>query len=106
MQWRITQSLRPGRNALASRIAADDAKYRGLGEADDGKRAHHAEKQLAMETAQLAEAQAQRELLLAIQQLNKPPDKADEAMKAEVRTEALQSPDRTDAAQALRASGD
>lgn len=114
VDWRIAMAdysvAQARRNALASRIAADDAKYRGLGEAETmAKRAHHAEKQLAMETAQLAEAQAQRELLLAIQQAQQAsPDKADEAMKAEVNAREVLQAARTaiDAAQAGLFSGD
>lgn len=67
-------------SALDCRIAADDARYRGLGDPElMARRAHQAEKHLAWEAAQLAEIEAQRAVTLALhQQASAAADKLDE----------------------------
>lgn len=98
LDWKVAQAdlsaALAQQVALECRIAADDARYRELGDAESlAKRAYQAEKQVAFETAQQAEATAQRALVIASQQvIEAAADKQAEAKQAEAKAlEALQA---------------
>lgn len=72
------------RHSLQSRIAADDARYRGLGDPISmAVHAHSAEKQLAFEVAQLAEMEAQRALMVASHKVRQSSESGVEAARQE-----------------------
>jgi Protein of unknown function (DUF1553) len=73
------------RSSIECRIAADDARYRRLGDGEVlARRAHQAEKQLAFEVAQQAEVEAQRTLVIASHQVTVvQAEKLEEAKKQE-----------------------
>lgn len=98
LDWKIAQAglsvALAQQAALESRIAADDARYRGLGDVDSlSKRAYQAEKQVAFETALQAEATAERAVVVASQKaVAAVADKQADAKQTEAKAqEALQA---------------